>query len=153
MNGSWYCRALILLFPACVPAFGGTEAPGDGLRRCARESDQTQRLACFDALVSSLPKIEADQFGMTADVAQKRNPDTFRPKQSEAITGKIVALREGAQGRLIFTLDNGQVWAQTESRPSISFAVGDAVRLEHGAMSSLWLAADRDRKTRVKRIS
>jgi hypothetical protein len=90
---------------------------------------------------------------MTADVAQKRNPGTFRPQQNEALTGKIIALREGAEGRLIFTLDNGQVWAQAESRPSIRFAVGDAVRLEHGAMSSLWLAADHDRKTRVKRIS
>jgi hypothetical protein len=152
---SWclYRTALILLVPACVPAFGATEALSDELRHCARESDQTQRLACFDALASSLPKIEADQFGMTADVAQKRNPGTFRPQQNEALTGKIIALREGAEGRLIFTLDNGQVWAQAESRPSIRFAVGDAVRLEHGAMSSLWLAADHDRKTRVKRIS
>jgi hypothetical protein len=153
MSWSSYRRALILLVPACVPAFGATEALSDGLRRCGRESNQTQRLACFDALVNSLPKIEADQFGMTADVAQKRNPGTFRPQQSEALTGKIVALREAAQGRLIFTLDNGQVWAQAESRPNIHFAVGDAVRLEHGAMSSLWLAADHDRKTRVRRIS
>jgi hypothetical protein len=153
MSWSLYRRALILLVPACMPAFGGTEALSDGLRRCGRESDQTQRLACFDALVNSLPKIEADQFGMTADVAQKRNPSTSRPQQSESLTGKIVALREAAEGRLIFTLDNGQVWAQAESRPNIRFAVGDTVRLEHGAMSSLWLAADHDRKTRVKRIS
>ena len=153
MSWSQYRRVLILLVPVCLPAFGGTEAFSDGLRRCARESDQTQRLACFDALASSLPKIEADQFGMTADVAQKRNLGAPRREQSEALTGKIVALREGAEGRLIFTLDNGQVWAQTESRPSISFAIGDAVRVEHGAMSSLWLAADHQRKTRVKRIS
>jgi hypothetical protein len=152
-GGSSYRWIWILLAPVCLPAFGGTEALSDGLRRCGRESDQTQRLACFDALLSSLPKIEADRFGMTADVAEKRNPGVFRPQQNEALTGKIVALREGAQGRLIFTLDNGQVWAQTEARPSIRFAVGDAVRLEHGSMSSLWLAADHDRKTRVKRIS
>ena len=152
---SWplYRMMLILLAPVCLPAFGATEALSDELRRCGRESDQTRRLACFDALVSSLPKIEADQFGMTADVAQKHNPGTSRPQQTETLTGKIVALGEAAQGRLIFTLDNGQVWAQTESRPGIRFAVGDAVRLEHGSMSSLWLAADHNRKTRVKRIS
>jgi len=144
---------LILLAPVCLTAFGGTDTLSDELRRCGRQGDQTQRLACFDALVSSLPKIEADQFGMTADLAQKHNPGTFRPQQNEALTGKIVALREGSEGRLIFTLDNGQVWAQAESRPNIRFAVGDTVRLEHGAMSSLWLAADHDRKTRVKRIS
>jgi hypothetical protein len=148
-----YGSALFLLALASLPVFAGTDALSDGLRRCARESDEAHRLACFDTLASSLPKIEADQFGMTADVAQKHNPGVFRAQQHEAVTGKIVALREGAEGRLIFTLDNGQVWAQTESRPSIRFAIGDAVRLEHGAMSSLWLAADHDRKTRVKRIS
>jgi hypothetical protein len=153
MSWSGYRTALFLLASACLPAFAGTDALGDGLRHCARESDEARRLACFDTLASSLPKIEADQFGMTADVAQKHNPGAPRPAQSEALTGKIVALREGAQGQLIFTLDNGQVWAQVEPRPSIRFAVGDSVRLEHGAMSSLWLAADRDRKTRVKRIS
>jgi hypothetical protein len=129
----------VLLAPVCLPAFGATEALSDGVRRCA--------------VASSLPKIEVDQFGMTADVAHKRNPEVFRPQQSAQITGKIVALREGTGGRLIFTLDNGQVWAQAESRPNIRFAVGDAVHLEHGAMSSLWLAADHERKTRVKRIS
>jgi hypothetical protein len=153
MSWSHYRRMWILVAPVCLPAFAGSEAFSDGLRRCARESDQTQRLACFDALASSLPKLEADQFGMTADVAHQRNPGAPRRDQSEALTGKIVALSEGANSRLIFTLDNGQVWAQVESRLGIRFAVGDAVRLEHGAMSSLWLVADHERKTRVRRIS
>jgi hypothetical protein len=145
---------LLLLTIGCwSPAFPGTEALSDGVRGCARESDQTQRLACFDTLASTLPKIEADQFGMTADVAQKRDPArTSRATQNDALTGKIVALRQGARGEYVFTLDNEQVWIQAEPTPNIHFAVGDAVRIEHGAMSSIWLAADKGRKTRIKRV-
>ena len=61
--------------------------------------------------------------------------------------------REAAGGQLVFTLDNQQVWIQTEVKSRIQFAVGDVVHIEHGAMGSLWLAADKGRKTRVKRIS
>jgi hypothetical protein len=64
-----------------------------------------------------------------------------------------VALREAAEGQLVFTLDNQQVWIQAEVKSRIQFAVGDVVHIEHGAMGSLWLAADKGRKTRVKRIS
>jgi hypothetical protein len=90
---------------------------------------------------------------MTADIAQKREPArTYRATQNDALTGKIVALREGARGEYVFTLDNEQVWIQAEPTSRIQFAVGDAVRIEHGAMSSIWLAADKGRKTRIKRV-
>ena len=124
-----------------------------GLRRCAGETDQTKRLACFDALAAALPKVEADQIGLTADIARKRAPAGEHQADEAALSGKIVALRQGRRGEFIFTLDNQQVWIQTELEPSKQFAVGDVVRIEHGAMGSLWLAADKARKTRVKRIS
>ena len=41
---------------------------------------------------------------------------------------------------------------QAEVKPNIVFAVGEAVHIEHGAMSSLWLAADKGRMVRVKRL-
>src|SRR5262249_42423212 len=126
----------------------------ESLRRCGRESEAAKRLQCFDALVSTLPKLEADKFGMTADIAQKRAPaETYRPARNDVLTGKILALRQAPHGELIFTLDNDQVWMQAEPSASVRFSVGEAVRIEHGAMSSLWLAADHGRKTRVRRIS
>jgi len=130
-----------------------TNPLAEGLRRCAGETDQTRRLACFDALAASLPKIEAEQFGLTADIARKRDPTADRPADDAVLPGRIVALREAPRGELIITLDNQQVWMQTQAEPSKRFAIGDVVHIEHGAMGSLWLAADRARKTRVKRIS
>jgi hypothetical protein len=141
-----------LLFAVAYPAGAGTDPLAERLRDCARQGDEAQRLACFDALVKALPKVEADQFGMTADIARKREPPGAERSQSEALPAKIVALGQTANGRLIFTLDSQQVWVQSEPQPSLHFEVGEAIRIEHGAMSSLWLAAEKHRKTRVKRV-
>jgi hypothetical protein len=147
------CICVILLASATLPAQALTNPLADGLRRCAGETDQAKRLACFDALAATLPKVEADQFGLTADIARKRDPVGERRVANSVLPGKIVALREAADGQLVFTLDNQQVWIQTELKSRIQFAVGDVVHIEHGAMGSLWLAADKGRKTRVRRIS
>ncbi len=144
---------LLSMTIAIAPVWAMSDSLTDGVRRCAAQSDQTQRLACFDALAATLPKIDADRFGMTADIANKRDPDSERLARESVLPGKIVSLGQGPRGEYIFTLDNGQVWIQSEVEQNKKFAVGDAVHIEHGAMGSLWLAADRSRKTRVKRIS
>ncbi|HEX4377072.1 MAG TPA: hypothetical protein VHZ99_07975 [Steroidobacteraceae bacterium] len=143
----------LLLAATISPAWAVSDALIDGMRRCAAQSDQAQRLACFDTLASTLPKIEADRFGLTADIANKRDPQSERHDKEAVLPGKIVALGAGPRGEYIFTLDNGQVWTQADLEPNKKFAVGDVVHIEHGAMGSLWLAADKARKTRVKRIS
>jgi hypothetical protein len=147
------CLVMTLLVCVSMPAGARTDPLADGLRRCAGETDQAKRLACFDALVATLAKIEADQFGLTADIARKHDPAGERPADDAVLPGKILALRQGSRGEWIFTLDNQQVWVQTVAEPSKRFVVGDVVHIEHGAMGSLWLAADKGRKTRVKRIS
>jgi hypothetical protein len=153
LNGSLRKSWVLLVAAVCLPALAGTDTLSDGLRRCASETGQTQRLACFDKLAASLPKVEADKFGMTADIAHKRAPTEDYDNKKEVLTGTIRALRQGPRGELIFTLDNNQVWRQDQPSPNISFSVGEAVRIEHGSMSSLWLAADHGRKTKVRRVS
>jgi len=150
---------IALLACAGAPASAALPNPlADELRRCASESDQVKRLACFDALAAGLPKVEADQFGLTADIARK-HPDAGTPNKTEAqpggevLPGKIAALRQGSGGVLVFTLDNHQVWVQADADPRFSFKVGEDVRIEHGAMGSFWLAANKGRKTKVKRVS
>jgi hypothetical protein len=145
-------RALLALATSCLPALASAEALDEALRRCAKEHDQTKRLACFDALAGSLPQIEADRFGLTADIKRQRDPAAVEEAKHEVLSGKIVGLRQAPRGEWIFTLDNQQVWMQQEAKASTQFAVGEAVHIEHGAMSSLWLAADKGRKVRVKRL-
>lgn len=143
---------MVVLAAGCLPALAGTESLDEALRRCAKESDQAQRLTCFDAIVSTLPRLEADRFGMTADIKRKRDPVAVQRAKEEVLTGKISGLRQAPRGEWIFTLDNQQMWVQAEVRPNIQFAVGEDVHIEHGAMSSLWLVADKNRMVRVKRL-
>jgi hypothetical protein len=143
---------VLLLTVTCLPAAAGTDPLDAQLRACAGIAEATQRLACFDALVPALPKVKADQFGMTAKIAEKRDPVAAEQKKNEILPGTIVALGQTSNGRLIFTLDNQQVWVQAEPQPNLRFQVGEAVHIEHGAMTSLWLAADNHRKTRVTRV-
>jgi hypothetical protein len=152
MTGPVYRSLGLFLAATCLPALAGAENLDDALRRCARETDPAQRLACFDAIVSTLSQVEADRFGMTADIERKRDPLALQQAKDEVLSGKISELRQAPQGELIFILDNGQVWVQAEATSNFQFAVGEDVHIEHGAMSSLWLFADKHRKVRVKRV-
>ncbi len=142
----------LCLAASCLPALAGAEKLDDALRRCARQNDQAQRLTCFDAVVSTLPQLEADRFGMTANIERQRDPVAVQQAKEQVLSGTISGLRQAPQGELIFTLDNGQAWVQAENTPSVQFAVGEDVHIEHGSMSSLWLVADRHRKVRVTRL-
>jgi hypothetical protein len=154
---------LVATVMACGPAKAITNPLESGLRKCAQESEQAARLACFDALVTTIPTVKANEFGLTADIDRKRQPSaapvaatqsaTENATENTTLPGKIVALRLAPRGEIIFTLDNQQVWMQTQVEPGKQFSLGDAVQIEHGAMGSYWLAADKARKTRVKRIS
>jgi hypothetical protein len=152
MTGSVYRSVGVFLVANCLPALAGVEVLDDALRRCARESEPAQRLACFDAIVSTPPQVEADRFGMTADIERKRDPVAQQQAKDEVLSGKISGLRQGPQGELIFTLDNRQIWVQAEASSNVQFAVGEDVQIEHGAMSALWLVADKHRRVRVKRL-
>jgi hypothetical protein len=148
-----YRWALLPWVLATLWSRAATDPLDASLRRCGAQTDQVQRLACFDTLVAALPKVEADRFGMTAEIANKRDPVVGRQVQTEILPATIIAVGAGGHGELIFTLDNQQVWIQTQAEPGKHFAVGEPVHIEHGAMGSLWLAASKGRMTKVRRIS
>ena len=149
-------RALLLILAVSVrPLAAGAEPLSDGLQRCARETDEHLRLKCFDELAGSLPQRKRDEFGMTAALAERKDPSAPKAPviDPQVLDAKIAALRQGGRGEYTFTLDNGQVWVEQEFRPGEHFSVGEAVQIRHGFMSSLWLSASDHRLTRVKRIS
>lgn len=178
------CLVLLLMAGACRPAAAIDDRLESGLRQCAKETEQVARLACFDALVSTIAAIKKDEFGLTGEIARKRQlinangaaatapsigPAAVPAAQDGssatapvtaaaaaeilALPGTIVALRLAPRGEIIFTLDNQQVWMQTQVEPGKRFSLGDTVRIERGLMGSYWLAADKARKTKVTRIS
>ena len=147
--------SLVLLAVWVLPLVASADPLSDGLRRCAGETDEHLRLKCFDELAGSLPQRKRDEFGMTAALAERKDPSAPKAPviDPQVLDAKIAGLRQGSHGEYTFTLDNGQVWVEQEFRPGEHFSVGDAVQIRHGFMSSLWLSASDHRMTRVKRIS
>ncbi|MBS0364472.1 MAG: hypothetical protein JSR67_01465 [Proteobacteria bacterium] len=143
--------AAALLLAVCLPALCAAEDLDKALRHCAQQGDPAQRLDCFDAVVKRLPQVEADRIGMTAEIRHQRDPAAVPAARAERLTAKIAGLSQTPYGELVFTLDNQQVWRAAEARPNMSFAVGEEVHIEHGAMSSLWLVGEKHRKLRVTR--
>jgi hypothetical protein len=143
----------------------------DKLYACIGMTDPQARLACYDAAVGQLKQAQS-----TGDVAvvsradvQKAEKDQFgfsSPPQAAIIAGAgapaadldnvkvtIMAATKRADGKFRFTLDNGQVWDQTDTvrvrmLPDTPFA-GEVSK---GALGSFFLKPADKTAVRVKRV-
>jgi hypothetical protein len=73
------------------------------------------------------------------------------PAKLKSLTAQIASVSHNAEGRWVFTLDNGQVWRQTETR-SFEASPGASVRISSGAMGSFWIETSKHNWTRVERV-
>jgi hypothetical protein len=134
---------------------------------CTREQDDARRLACFDRAaapaaaadkaVTAKPAAEradpAQAFGVHgSELARNREADD--PKQDttpQRLIAKIAGIEKRARGELVFTLDNGQVWAQKEVGAYFPIDVGDPVTILAGTLGSHRLIVG-SRATAVTRV-
>jgi hypothetical protein len=148
---------------------------------CAKIADATERLACYDA---AAPKVKAvlerdlteDEkisiFGLTlwddgpGGSAEATKPEDFgrndlpptaqeQAEELTEITAKIVEAARNANGKVIFILDNGQVWKQIDSSKVLLPSDDDdhTVRIFKGLIGSYRITVvDSGRTHSVKRI-
>ena len=143
------------------PAAFATPLPEQVLT-CAAETDSARRLSCYDRLAVELKKLgtasapappgtrsEAEaEFGLQeGPLARKRQH--LQPKQITAVVSRV---QHRADGELVVSLDNGQVWRQIESVAYFPLEVGDKIQINAGAFASYILSAPSKRATRVTRI-
>ncbi len=93
-------------------------------------------------------------FGLSeAAIAQQEVAAGTRPAPLTRIEAHVRALSSAADGRLVFTLDNGQTWVQLRPEGDDLLAkVGDAVTVSRGALGSYWLALSSRRGCKVTRL-
>ncbi|GEA10206.1 hypothetical protein [Alteromonas sp. KUL49] len=90
------------------------------------------------------PPSEQDEFGLE----HKRDTDEMAQGQSSV----IAQVKKNAYRKYEFTLNNGQVWRQTDDS-SIKLEEGIAVQIERGVLGSFFLSIDGlNKRMRVKRI-
>jgi len=92
--------------------------------------------------------------GLGAEQVQ-RNTKRDPTAPEENLTATITALRNQTGGAQVISLDNDQVWRQSEAGPGAPLKVGDVVQISRGAMGFYRLKADAfgpGRWTRVMRV-
>ena len=161
---------------AALLASGGAAAQIDSFKACAAISDGAKRLACYDSALASVDAQAASKLAeqrRLAEVAAAKAAEEAKARKEQErlaafgassaaadadeavreISAAIADLREGASG-YVFTLDNGQVWRQTEARTLPPVRVGDAVAIRKGMMGGYRLTLERQQRTiAVKRVN
>jgi hypothetical protein len=141
----------------------------ESLRACAHESDGAQRLACYDreiarltapaaardaapSTAASAPKsAPAEEFGLTGERVRKLKAKEGHV-EPKALTAHIAAVAQLPYGRRRLTLDNAQVWEQTEEDWGFNPQSGATATITRGALGGFWMATEGHPQVRVKRI-
>lgn len=174
-------RPIIILASLAFAAHPGLadEAGETGTQQvyaCLDLVDDSARLACFDASVSALKSAETSGEITTVSRAEVEEvqkdafgfsmpslPRLVMPKFGggtddgalDEITVNITSVEKSRiQDRLIVTLENGQVWRQTDSK-SVYFSRkrgADVATIKRGTMGSFKMKLDGGTAFRVERI-
>ena len=145
-----------------------------GLQACVGITEDSQRLACFDREIGALsgaaaasgasaagagataaPLTPEQKMGLSAEGIRKLEADKgINPgaKPPQELGAHLASVSRNSAGRAVFTLDNGQVWRQSETRAHFEAHAGDAVKITTGALGSFWLSTDTHNWTRVERV-
>ncbi len=134
---------------------------------CREIAEPAQRLACYDANVTSMQDAQARQDLVVADREQIREakrglfgivlPDLklfARDEEDEIneIESTITRVSTDGRGKWVFVIADGARWAQTDTRP-IRPDPGDSIRIRRAAMGSYFANIDGAVAIRVKRMN
>ncbi len=95
---------------------------------------------------------QEDEFGVSGDLARKRADakkpvDTPLPELHASVTG----VKSKPYGELVFELDNGQVWEQTEKKSTYIIKAGEQVVINQHRFGSFFLTTASGAVCRVRR--
>lgn len=108
---------------------------------CTRHQNDQERLACYDRT-----------FGTPAEPKALPEP---APARTEALPDKFtarVSKFEWRNGVFVATLDNDQVWIQTERDSRVRLEVGDTVTVRRASLGSFLMSSDQGIAARVRRV-
>jgi hypothetical protein len=136
----------------------------DALKACARISNESARLNCYDSAVVSIDaglaaeitarkqemlarqadekriaeaktaQNKIDSFG-ASNLPPRQQPET-RVEIPNILDAKIDVVSYDPYDNVVALLDNGQTWVQTESQSLPRIRPGDAVQIKRGALGS-----------------
>ncbi len=154
---AWLALATALPFGAAA-----AEPEISALADCRREPDDAKRLACYDREMDRLgaanddaapPQTPEERFGRSG--AMNREESDRMEREARDLTELNATATEiwtRADGLMIITLDNGQIWKQNRPDSLFRLKVGERVKIQPAALGSFLLSGPSKRSTRVTRI-
>lgn len=92
-------------------------------------------------------------FGLnTQTLAARETAAGLRKKDVQSITAHISRISSAKSGRMVFDLDNHQVWQEAAAEGDLMAKPGDEVKIWRGMMGSFWLQASTGRGCKVTRL-
>jgi hypothetical protein len=96
----------------------------------------------------------SSDFGLDPETARRKqaaaHPDA--PKAPEQIVGRVKSVVTKPRGQYRITLEDGQVWEETQHTGGSPPEVGDSVTIKRGMLGSYFLSHSVGLALRVKRI-
>lgn len=142
------------------------DEPAEPLRVCVSEPDDDLRLQCYDRAMGRQPAAATqsqaagssaasqlsaeDRFGLSDEQARKKE-NVEQVPELERLVSTVTKVARRAQGELVITLANGQVWAQKQAQ-TFHVDVGETVTIKGAALGSFMMSTASGRSTRVTRV-
>jgi hypothetical protein len=105
------------------------------------------------APTATSPLNSEQQFGLPERaVAAKEVAAGTRASDVPAIEAHLVSLAAAPDGRMIFTLDNGQAWRQLQAEGDLLAKPGDTVVVSRALFGSFWMRVPTGRGCKVTRL-
>jgi hypothetical protein len=131
-------------------------AAEDAQHPCAQVRDDTDRLACYDQAfgkpAAATSAASHERFGFTEKELARNTGQSATSGAPESVTAAIKSLDRRYDGKFVVTLDNAQVWAQSEFNSQADVEIGDSVTVRRAAFGSYLLVTKAGIGTRVKRV-
>ena len=134
-------------------------AADEAQHHCVQLRNDTERLACYDQAFGKPPASAAatspapsEQFGFTEKEVARNTGQSTASIAPDSVKAAIKSLDRRRDGKFVVTLDNTQVWAQSEFNSQADVQVGDAITVRRGALGSYLLVTKAGIGTRVKRV-
>lgn len=177
MRANWILALIGYVAASAAPAIAqGNAAPEirpavfEDLLRCRSISDETQRLACYDAKTAAMDEAEKKDELVLVDTASmkeaKRGLFGFtvpklkifgndkKEQEKFELVAKIDSAFQTGHGQWTIILDDGARWTQTDSQAMIrSPAKGMEIKIREAAMGSYFANIAGQRAIRMRRVN
>ncbi len=153
-----------------APGFAAEE-PAAALQACRTEPDDARRLACYDGELDRQARLPAtgaavpvtaptaasptaeERFGYQGVLArEEREKLQSAAPDLEELRSTVTDVSRRADGVLVVTLENGQVWMQKTPDPDFRLRIGEPAKVKRSAMGSYFLYGNSSWSTRVTRL-